>query len=245
MRQLFLALTLLFATAIAAHAQFMPLGLGQTVAGGGTPAIDGTNTVGGSSAVSLSLTLTTTQSNDVIIVLAGGSNSVTPGTALTVSGCSLSWTQKSFANDTTGREVQLWYAIAASPLSGCTITETVTSGDWNVTGMTAEGISGANTTTPFDPNGASSGVAHGVTSTPTVSGISTSNAHDILIGGVVAGGSGPPTAGSGFTQLWNSSAVAPVLASEYEVVSATQSGISLTFGVPSSASWAMLAAAVQ
>ena len=82
--------------------------------------------------------------------------------------------------------------------------------------------------------------------TPTVSGISTSNAHDILIGGVVAAGSGPPTAGSGFTQLWNSGAVTPVLASEYEVVSATQSGISLTFGgLSGSTIWAMLAAAIQ
>lgn len=108
------------------------------------------------------------------------------------------------------------------------------------------GISGANTSSPFDPNGASSGTANGATSNPTVSGISTSNAHDILIGGVVAGGSGPPTPGSGFTQLWNSGAVLPVLASEYEVVSATQSGISLTFGgLSAGIAWGMLAVAVQ
>ena len=190
--------------------------------------------------------MTTTQSNDVIVVLAGGTNTSTAGTNLTVSGCGLTWTRWEYAYDTASREVDLWYAIASSPLSACTITETVAAGFWNVTGMTAMGISGANTSTPFDPNGASSGIAHGATSNPTVSGISTSNAHDILIGGVVAAGSGPPTAGSGFTQLWNSGSVTPVLASEYEVVSATQSGISLTFGgLSGSTNWAMLAAAVQ
>jgi len=243
MRQLFLAALLLIAAAVPAPAQFMPLGLHQTVSGGGTPAIDGTNTAGGSGVSTVALT--TTQSNDVIIVAAGGTQNGTAGTGMTVSGCSLSWTQKSFANDAVAREVQLWYAVAASPLSACTITVTA-NGAWIVTGITAMGISGANTSTPFDPNGASSGTAHGASSAPTVSGISTSNANDILIGGVVAAGSGPPTAGSGFTQLWNSGAVLPVLASEYEVVSSTQSGISLTFGGLSGAShWAMLAAAVQ
>lgn len=245
MRQLFLAALLLIAAAVPAPAQFMPLGLHQTVAGGGTPAVDGTNTAGGSGVSTVALT--TTQSNDVIIVTVGGANTGTAGAGVTVSGCSLSWTQKSFSNDgTSGREVQLWYAIAATPLSACTITATA-NGSWTLTGITAMGISGANTSTPFDPNGASSGTATGVTSNPTVSGISTSNANDILIGGVVAGGSGPPTAGAGFTQLWNSSAVTPVLASEYEVVSATQSGISLTFGGLNGAGvvWAMLAAAVQ
>ena len=248
MHRLLLAALLLLAAAVPAHAQFAGVMRSYVpgAASGGTPAVDGTSTVGGSSSGSLSLTLTTTQSNDVIIIVGGGTNTSTAGANLTVSGCSLSWTQKSFANDTASREVQLWYAIAASPLSACTITETVAGGTWLVTGMTAMGISGANTTTPFDPNGASSGIAHGASSTPTVSGISTSNAHDILIGGVVAAGSGPPTAGSGFTQLWNSGAVTPVLASEYEVVSATQSGISLTFGgLSAGGNWAMLAAAVQ
>lgn len=239
-----LALALLLSAPTVASAQYLLRSYVPGAASGGTPAIDGTNTAGGSGVSTVALT--TTQSNDVIIVTVGGANISTAGAGITVSGCSLSWTQKSFSNDgTSGREVQLWYAVAATPLSACTITATA-NGAWTLTGITAMGISGANTTTPFDPNGASSATANGATSNPTVSGISTSNANDILIGGVVAAGSGPPTAGSGFTQLWNSGAVTPVLASEYEVVSATQSGISLTFGGLSGGSaWAMLAAAVQ
>ena len=241
-----LAALLLIGSLAQSSAQYLMQSYTPRASSGGTPAIDGTSAVGGSSSGSLSLNLTTTQSNDVIVVVGGGTNTSTAGTNLTVSGCSLTWTRWEYAYDFASREVDLWYAIASSPLSACTITETVAGGTWLVTGMTAMGISGANTSTPFDPNGASSGIAHGASSTPTVSGISTSNAHDILIGGVVAAGSGPPTAGSGFTQLWNSGAVTPVLASEYEVVSATQSGISLTFGgLSGSTNWAMLAAAVQ
>lgn len=241
-----LALALLLSAPAVASAQYLIRSyVPGTSGGGGTPAIDGTPATTGTSTVGqpITATLTTTQSNDVVVVTVGGTTTAA-GTGVAISGCSLTWTRYEYAFDTFNREVDLWYAVAASPLSSCVIT-VPGNGNWTFTGMTAMGISGANTTTPFDPNGASSGVANGVSTTPTVSGISTSNAHDILIGGVVASGAGPPTAGSGFTQLWNSGAVTPVLASEYEVVSATQSGISLTFGGLSTSTWAMLAAAVQ
>lgn len=249
MKGLVLAALLLIGSLAQSSAQFGGLMRSYVpgVASGGTPAIDGTPATTGLQTASqpITATMTTTQSNDVIIVVVGGTNIGASGTGLAVSGCGLTWTRWEYAYDTVSREVDLWYAVAASPLSACVITA-AGNGSWTYSGMTAMGISGANTTTPFDPNGSSSGVAHGATSNPTVSGISTSNAHDILIGGVASAGSPTPTAGSGFTLVWNSGAVMPVLASEYEVVSATQSGISLTFGGLSGSSlWAMLAAAVQ
>ncbi len=113
-KRLVLAAILLLGSLAPSSAQFLMRSyVASGAAGGGTPAVDGTTAAAG-----VSLTLTTTQSNDVIIVAAGGTNISTAGAGLTVSGCSLSWTQKSFANDTISREVQLWYAVAASPLSG-------------------------------------------------------------------------------------------------------------------------------
>lgn len=203
-----------------------------------TLAVDGTATGAAGSVV-----LSTANAGDIIVVLLGGVNQNAPGAGATVSGGGLTWTKRGYANDGSFREVQLWWAVAPSPLSSVTIS-TAAPANWALTGISAWGISGANTTTPFDANVSLPATAHGTSIPPTVSGVSTTNANDMLICGVVGSGSGPPSAAGGFTLVWGSS-VLPVVAGEYDVVSSAQSSRSVTFPISATGSWAILADAIQ
>src|SRR5437899_2530251 len=141
-----------------------------------------------------------------------------------------------------------YYAIASSPLSAVSITATASGASYVI--MNAFGVSGANTASPFDSNAAipasntGTGNSHSVT-------ISTSNANDFLIGAVgiddPTDACSTATALGGFTKITDKGNVLRWGASEYKIVSATQTSLSVTMSsnCSSSSTWVMIGDAVQ
>ncbi|MDE1860637.1 MAG: hypothetical protein KGH72_02860 [Candidatus Micrarchaeota archaeon] len=149
--------------------------------------IDGASNDSFSSASSNSVKLTTYNSSDVVVVLVGFETG--SSTAQSVSSISdtagLTWQKRSAvtqASDINGyyNDLEVWYAIASNPLSNDAITAHL-SGTINEGTIIAFGVSGANTTSPWDTN-ALLPVTTSNSAGPAEIYISTSNANDILLG---------------------------------------------------------------
>lgn len=190
---------------------------------------------------SISTVLSTGTSPDVVIVYFGGNCGGANPTANTVSDTfGLTWTKRihlyvaGFAG-----WIDEWYAIAPSILNPDTITTTlqhpVPCGNANMA-VNIFAVSGASTSNPFDPN---AGLPYHQTSSggsagffvDTVTGVSTSNANDMLISGDFNGnGAGAFGGAGGFTLIASTSTTGGgETSSEYKVVSTTQSGITVTY----------------
>lgn len=223
-----------------AQAQILsPILLGAPrTSGGSGPTLDGSATFSNTDTIAP----TTTQSNDVIILIVGGGGATNTGTVSDAAG--LTWNRRVSIPDNSGsRIIEEWWTIASSPLSSDTITYNEHAGV-TVTGMIAFGLKGANTVSPFDSNGAALVNANGSTTTPTVTGLTTSHANDFLIAGMTGSGAGTPSISSPFTLLYGSAA-SPVVAGGYDVVTSTQSGLTVTGSITGTTSWAMFADSVQ
>ena len=176
-------------------------------------ALDG-SVHGSTTATSLGVTLTTSNTDDVIIVIA----TVNQGPITSISGAGLTW--NFIASGGTGiAAIEIWYAIASSALSSQTITVTQTASGFIT--VDAFGISGANTSSPFDAN--ASTPATGTTATLTVS---TDTADTFIIGGYRFGSTASPTEGTGWTKIFG----ANFQLSEFKIVSSTQSSLSVAIG---------------
>ncbi len=160
--------------------------------------------------------VSTTHSNDVI-VLAVSAGTASTSAAATVSSVTdtggLSWTRQarvtgpgSASGEYGGAEI--WYALAPSALSGDKVTITYSSANAVDDGTYyLFGLSGANTTTPFDPNASlpASGTGEGTTGQGpfiTASTVSTTAANDYgidfgsIFNGTSGGGAAVPLAGT-------------------------------------------------
>lgn len=166
---------------------------------------------GNATAVSTTATLTTTQANDVIILF-GEANSG-PLTAVSDT-ASLTWHHRADTNST-GNDIEEWYAVASSALSADIITATQTASAF----MTIDtfGVSGANTTSPFDSSA--------VTSTTDPVSISTTHANTMVIGGSRQHTDSTCTAGSGYTLISG----ADYNAVEYQLLTGPRN-LSVTWG---------------
>ena len=193
---------------------------------------------GSTSATSCNISLTTSNTNDVIIV---GIATPTTGTTFTFSSSpSITWHARGSLSSTyfIKEEYAVW-----SGSGSVTITVTVSA---TGTGFSAEafGISGANTASPFDSNAGFTYSNSGTSSVPTINSISSSNANDFFFG-LYSSGSNTQTAGTlnsvSMTLIGNSGGEDS--AAEYLVVSSAQSSVSMTFGT-SVGRWLMLADAV-
>ncbi len=113
----------------------------------------------------------------------------------------LKWATAPGASDTSGTELQCWYAVAASPLSDDSITFSLSnagsSGGWVVYAFAVSGTNTTSASTIFDGSAATAGSATG---SPTVS-FTTSQAGDLLVGIAATNGRATMTAGSGFTLI--------------------------------------------
>lgn len=181
-------------------------------------ALDGSNSSVGTANGTTTLTLTTTQSNDVIVAIiaanALGSSVTAPG---------LTFTQRSQANNSgSAWRVTTFYAIAASPLSNVTITLNWSNGNV-LTSCWVFGVSGANTVTPWDTNGALPAISNSADNVT----YSTTNANDFVITGMTEGNA-TPSPPSGFTAIAgpNTSYFSGVA---YQIVTSTQSGVNVTW----------------
>jgi len=211
--------------------------------GCGNLALDGSNIATAAGVSSLTITLTTSHSPDVIILAIAHDNavdSVSSGYPRDTAG--LTWTKRADNTGDSGRGSTLWYyyAIATGTLSSDTITVSFSGSD--NTELEVFGISGANTGSPFDSNSGLPAVHNDDTGVqnPTVS-ISTSNANDMLIG-IVAFKSVRTysvSAGSGYTLIGqgkNSGSSSLLIGEDYEVVSSTQNNVPVSFSGSKAAS---------
>ena len=174
---------------------------------------------------STTLTLTTSNANDIIVMVATINDSATgPSVSSITSSNTTGWARRTSANVTAipQESIDIWYGTAANALSSEVITV-----NWSgtVTFVTIDifGISGADTTTKSDSN-ASCPVSNSTLNTDST--ISTSNANDFIIGAYRFSGTANPTQGSGWTKISG----ANFQLAEYKIVSATQSSLDITIG---------------
>ena len=193
-----------------------------------TMALDGANYNTGTGST-LSASLTTSNANDVIIAVATGQNGAT-GTYQTPSmsdSSSLTWHSRSTLQELSNAGGysyygQVFYAIAASALSADSIKITWNSAPTQFGTLQVFGVSGANTASPFDGNGGLPSFATGAYAS-----VTTSNANDFIYGAELTANTVSPTTGGGFSAI--ESGIGSNLASEYKVVSSTQSALSVSY----------------
>ena len=160
--------------------------------------------------------MTTANANDVII-LNIAENGTTVSTISDTAG--LTWTLKAVAGSASGTPLYQYYAIAPNALSADTITVNFT-GVQPYVDLNAFGISGANTSSPFDTNTSLPGTSASGTVSAT-----TSSANDLIFATYRFGSTSSPNSGSG----WNTiNASGNYYLSEYQIVSATQAGLVAT-----------------
>ena len=214
-------------------------------------------------------TLTTLKFPDVIVVMvndenaAGGGGSpagVVDTVASVTSTPALTFSPRSSntLGSPTFQDLEVWYAIASSTFSG-TVTATLNGGTDDAV-MVAFGVSGANTASPWDPNPSLPATANGPTGfAPSMSGVSTSNANDMILGFQANGdstavGATSETAGSGFALVCvtcnvnnNGASNDADGAAEDGVVGTTEYNAAVAFGttIALADSWLVTADAIQ
>lgn len=183
-------------------------------------ALDGSASATNLNTTSGTVTLSTTQANDIIYVCVNVNNGTNVVSTVTDS-AGLTYTRRTRID--TDFDQDTWYAVAPNALSSDTITVTNTAASprWAIC---AFGISGASTSSPFDPN--SSIPQEQQTTAPTQPSItySTTDANDFIIGFVASGNGVTYTVNSGFTAIANIN----LMLVEYQVVSGTVTNATLT-----------------
>lgn len=179
------------------HAQFNGCQAGfcnPKVASSGTVnnmTVDGTQS-GCPTSTAPTLTFSTTKTNDVLVLaILPASNGVTVSA---VSQTGLTWTQHT-SNLSGSQTLYEYSAVASSVITGGTLTVTQSASAFTIMELIA--IHGANTSSPFDPNGAlpnksaSAADAH----------VTTTNSATLPIAMYTQNTVGSPTAGTGFTGI--------------------------------------------
>lgn len=177
-------------------------------------AINGTPGHANASATTVAAAVTTTSAALIVAVVTTNGGPITG-----VSGGGLSWARHANVTGGSAEYLELWTAEAASPLSAVTMTATNTFSSFCT--LDVFGVSGYDTADIFD-NDAS--VPNTGVSDPRT--ISTALADTMIIGAFRFAGTPSPTAGSGYTAISG----ADYQLTEYQVVSSTQSGLSVTVG---------------
>lgn len=215
------------------------------------------NSAGGTS--SGTVTLSTTNANDIIIVAVMSDTQGHAGGSV-VTGVSSSnttgWTKRaSIPNATELTNLDIWYGKAASPLSSEVITFTFTAAldAWSVIGT---GFSGVDQTTIWDTNGSlpASNTDTSSSLNPSVSGVSTSAVNTLLL--TFAGGinfnsfSNPGSAPSGFTGMGTPAQSTAgnsftELYGAFQTETAPQSGLTITYGGSAFGGWTVVADALR
>jgi hypothetical protein len=208
-------------------------------------ALDGSAQNGCGYVTSCSVSLTTTQSSDVVVV---GCDCWPNGAAFTVKDTAgLTFTPRTVQVGIGGGQfIQTWYAIAPSPLSGDSISVVASHAGETWYGVIAFAVSGANTASPFDSSASlpkeqeNTGCLNGQ---PCNTGVSSSGPDFVF---QFAGDTGAThqTAGAGFTMISQNLAGQNAYA-QYELTSAPLSSATLSFGTTQKADFGVIADAIQ
>jgi hypothetical protein len=188
------------------------------------------------------VTLTTTQANDVIYLAFGSATAPTTSPPTVVDGASLTWASRASAT-TAGAYLFTFYAIAASPLSSDIITVTANDAG-GAASLFAFGISGANTVTPFDPHAGIPATAMSGGPSPFTLAITTSNANDMIIGAIQGSATALTVNAPNLAIDSQNFATAPISTDSYEVVSSTGT-YTVSFSTGGVAADELIADAVQ
>jgi hypothetical protein len=197
------------------------LGAGKPPAAAGSSlSLDGSAHNAGTGATT-TVTLSTTLSNDIIYVVVYSNGGGGVG-ALTVSGSTLGAFARRVGAST--NDLSTYWKHAASPLTNEIIT--VTPGGAAFDSVTAFAVNGAaNTSSPFDSNGA---IPLADATAPTdPSTADTTSANTFIIGAFRMSAESSPTAGAGFTAIQLNG---DYLLVEYKIVTSAQTGLSVPIG---------------
>ena len=169
--------------------------------------------------------LTTTSSNDNIVMVATiNAGAGTGGSQISsiTSTNTTSWARRSgvAATSSSTNGIEMWRGKAASAITSETITVNFANSPSFET-LDCFGISGSDVSTIWDSNGSLPATAQSA-----IVSVSTSNANDFLIGAYRFGSTASPTQGTGWTIISG----ANFQLTEYKIVSATQSGLSVAIG---------------
>jgi len=222
--------------------------------------VEGATTAKFSTATSGTITLSTSSSNDVIVLLIVNEDQANAAvrTVSTVTASATGLGAFAVHSNGAGNQIstspyvdaEVWYAIATSPLNSVLITVTL-SGSTDDASIVAFGVSGANTGTPWDPHPALAVAKNTASSVPTAS-VTTNNANDMILGftgiGQAGGSSTSESNTGGFTmiqqQLNTANGDSSLAAAEYQLVSSVQAPISVAF-TAANTNWVMIGDALQ
>lgn len=153
----------------------------STISAATAPSPDQHGTANGTNSV-VNVTLPSASPNEIIAIAAysGAASSGTNRTISSISGGSLSFTPYARSHGSNQGSMDVWYAVSASSLGSTTFSVTF-SGTYDDASVIVFGIKGASTTSPFDPNASLPATFSSNTNVaPSFTGISTSNAADLL-----------------------------------------------------------------
>lgn len=196
-----------------------------------------------STSPSASVFLTTTGTSDVIYVMVSILNSGSQSVSSVTDSASLTYAQRSGVSFGTNVRIETWYATTTAA-QGPDVIKVTISGATQFT-VIALGVSGVDTSSPFDPAVATPASATGTGTAPSAS-ITTSFPNDFIVGAVASGGIPTLTAGTGFTSVASASSPLATLegGAERESVTSAQSAASVGFTLGTVQNWAMVADAV-
>lgn len=193
-----------------------------------------------SSADTCSATLTTNGTQDVVFVFTS-----TNKTMKSLSASGLSFTNlKNESYGVSGPFIYVYYAVVLHSVSESVTVTDQTNGQ---AAVVVWGVSGANTTDPFDGHSGLPAVATAHDSGPPSTNVETTNDYDIILGfnGYDATSCSPLSAGSGFTLIKQENMGDACATAEYEIVSSAQSGLAVDFSAGSGHyTWTLIADAV-
>jgi flagellin-like protein len=204
-------------------------------------ALDGSISSSVTTGNTITLTLVTSNANDVLYlswVGNGGDRSITGVSSSGTSG----WTQRARISADNDHWLETWYATRTTA-GTTTITITMSSNNNGDCAAVAYGISGADLASPFDGNRRTNTGTNDGSGSVT---ISTSNANDFILGAIGVDNAPTLTTGSGFT-LIRSQAVGTsrITSDEYKIVSTTQSNLAVGYSFSSTEDWAMVVEAIK
>jgi hypothetical protein len=181
-------------------------------------ALDGVGYTAGASGTTCAITLTTTSTNDVIIVFAAV-NSTTTASIADTAGLTWALRQRVVGGSDC---IEEWWAISAGVLSADTITLTL-SATSSFVSASAHGISGANTSNPFDQNASLPG-----TNAAGIVAISTSSRNTFIVSAYRMAANQNPLAGQGYTQIAGNTGNG-YFGSQYLIANAQQDNLRAVF----------------
>jgi hypothetical protein len=208
-------------------------------------ALDGKGAGTATLSTTVSASLTTANSPDVIYVVVAYENFSSGAPTVTVSDTAgLTWNSRKAVNNGTTVGIAILWAIASSPLSSDSITATFSVLPASAV-IVVFGISGANTSNPFDPNSSVPATATGTSTIPSAT-ITTSNlTGDFVIGAASINGDPTVVPQSGFTVIESrANSTSSTGFVEYRILGTSVSNLTVECGLSASEAWAFVADAV-